>query len=87
VAVFEAGCKVKESFAHRARWRISHLRTPRCARFVATYRLSSAVCSSRAGHNLCGIAGHSKQRYRAVHRRRSVLPSNKSFKADGFAAA
>jgi hypothetical protein len=34
-----------------------------------------------------GIAGHSKQRYRAGWRRCFVLPSNISFKADGFAAA
>jgi hypothetical protein len=52
-----------------------------------SWRLSSAVRSSRAGHKFRGIAGHSKQRYRAGWRRGFVLPSNISFKADGFAAA
>jgi hypothetical protein len=45
------------------------------------------VRSSRAGHKQRGIAGHSKQRYRVGWRRCFVLPSNISFKADGFAAA
>ncbi len=46
----------------------------------ATWRSSSAVRSSHAGHNLRGIAELSKQRYRVAHRRRSVLPYNQSFK-------
>jgi hypothetical protein len=62
-------------------------RASRCARFVATWRLSPAVRSSFAGHKLRGIAGHSKQRYRVGKGWRSVLSSNISFKADGYAAA
>jgi hypothetical protein len=49
--------------------------------------LSAAARSSRAGHKFRGIAELSKQRYRAGWRRCFVLPSNISFKADGFAAA
>jgi hypothetical protein len=52
-----------------ARWRTSHLRTLSCARFAAVWCLSSAVRSSCAGHKFRGIAGHSKQRYRAGWRR------------------
>ncbi len=63
-----------------ARWPISHLHAVLCARFFATWRSSSAVRSSCAGRMLRSIAGLSKQRYRAGHRRRSVLPSNESFK-------
>jgi hypothetical protein len=70
-----------------ARWRTSPLRTLSCARLVATWCSSSAVRSSRAGHEFRGIAGHPKQRYRAGWRRGFVLPSNISFKADGCAAA
>jgi hypothetical protein len=51
------------------------------------WRLSPAVRSSQAGRKLRGIAGHSKQRYRVGKGWRSVLSSNISFKADGFAAA
>jgi hypothetical protein len=75
------------SVASGARCRISLVLAARCARFVATWPSSSAVRSSHAGRKLRGIAEYSEQRYRASHRRRSVLPSNKSFKADGFAAA
>jgi hypothetical protein len=49
--------------------------------------ISSAGRLSHAGRKFRGIAGHSKQRYRAGWRRCFVLPSNISFKADGFAAA
>jgi hypothetical protein len=69
------------------RCRISSFCTSQCARFVAAWRLPSALRSSHAGHKLRGIAGHSKRRYRAGWRRCFVLPSNISFKADGFAAA
>jgi hypothetical protein len=84
-ALLRAGlrCRLSRAWsplASGARWCISHLRTSPCARFVAAWRLSSAVRSSCAGHKFRGIAEHSKQRYRAGHRRRSVLPSNKSFK-------
>ena len=85
VVSFWAGlrCRLSRAWSFavpRARWLISLLRSSRCARFVATWRSSSAARSSHAGHKLRGIAGHSKQRYRAAHRRRSVLPSNQSFK-------
>jgi hypothetical protein len=45
-----------------------------------TWRSSSAVRSSLAGHKLRGIAGRSKQRYRVCKWWRSVLASNISSK-------
>jgi len=51
---------------------ISPLHAPWHARFIATWRLSPANRFSRAGHHLRGIAGHSKQRYRAGQRRRNL---------------
>ena len=70
-----------------ARCCISSFRASRRARFVATLCLSSAVRSSHAGRKFRGIAGHLKRRYRVRKGWRSVLASNISFKADGFAAA
>src|SRR5574337_260759 len=55
-----------------ARWHLSNLLALSRARFVATWRLLSAARSSHAGHNLCGIARFSKQRYRVANRRRNV---------------
>jgi hypothetical protein len=66
--------------AIRARRRISPFHTSWCARLVATWRLSSAVRPSLAGHKLRGIAGQSKQRYCSSSGRRGGLPSNPSFK-------
>ncbi len=85
VALFRAGLRCCLSGAWQfpescAPWRISHLRASPCARFVATWRLSPAVRLSRAGRKLRGIAAHSKQRYRAGQRRRSVLSANISCK-------
>ena len=55
VVSFWAGlrCRLSRAWSFavpRARWLISLLRSSRCARFVATWRLSSAVRSSHAGH-------------------------------------
>ena len=55
-----------------ARWCLSSFRSSSHARFIATWRLSSAVRSSLAGHNRRGIAGLSKQRYRVANRRHNV---------------
>nr|AAK56385.1 hypothetical protein [bacterium] len=73
VTLFRAGLRCRlscawPSIASCARCRTSHLRAPRCARFIATWRLSSAVRSSHAGHDLRGIAEHPKQYYRFAQR-------------------
>jgi hypothetical protein len=73
---------------YRARvgaFRIFVLRVARGSSQRDVYRQRLVLCTQAT--SLRGIAGHSKQRYRAGWRRCFVLPSNISFKADGFAAA